>query len=320
MKPLALAIALGATTAAADAPRLSFPLDCDLGETCFVQNYVDRDPGPDHADFGCGALSYDGHKGTDFALPSIAAMQAGVDVRAAAPGRVRGLRDGMADAVFAEDMVDALDGRDCGNGVVIDHGQGWQTQYCHLKQGSLAVDQGQTVAAGDVLGQVGLSGRTQFPHLHVSVRKDGETVDPFQPDGGATCGDAGNALWADDIAYVSGGMIAAGFSSTLPDYADIKAGTAGAVQIGATAEALVMWVYLFGGRAGDRIAFDIDGPRRDFLVQETELTKTQAQLFRAVGRKRKTAPWADGVYSGTATLIRDGAEIDRISAQVSVAP
>jgi hypothetical protein len=44
------------------------------------------------------ALSYDGHTGTDFALPSLAAMQAGVAVTASPPPRqVAALRDGMPD-------------------------------------------------------------------------------------------------------------------------------------------------------------------------------------------------------------------------------
>ena len=76
---------------------LNPPLACDLATTCFIQNYMDRDPGPGAADFTCHLLSYDGHSGTDFALPGMAMMAAGVDVIAAAPGTVTGVRDGMAD-------------------------------------------------------------------------------------------------------------------------------------------------------------------------------------------------------------------------------
>ena len=47
----------------------------------------------------------------------------------------------------------------------------------------------EVVEAGTVLGQIGLSGRTQFPHVHLSVRKDGKVVDPFDPDGSVTCGE-----------------------------------------------------------------------------------------------------------------------------------
>ncbi len=315
---VALLLSLCATTAAADPPSLAPPIDCTLGETCHIQNYVDRDRGPGHADFACGPLSYDSHKGTDFALPSLAAMQAGVDVLAAAAGTVLGRRDGMEDAYFTPENEAALDGRDCGNGVLIDHGGGWHTQYCHMKSGSIAVAEGDSVASGDVLGQVGLSGRTAFPHLHVSVQKDGETIDPFQPAGSTVCGDAENALWSQPVPYVPGGMIAAGFAPAVPEFDAIKAGTAASGTLSDTAGALVFWVYLYGGHDGDRIAFEIDGPRGTFLEQEVGLTRTQAQLFRAVGRKRTKPFWTDGSYTGTATLIRDGVEIDRITASLTV--
>ena len=82
---------------AQEAPRLALPIDCIPGRTCHIQNYTDADPGSGARDFTCGPLTYDSHKGTDFALPDLALMRAGVTVRAAAPGRVTGLRDGMAD-------------------------------------------------------------------------------------------------------------------------------------------------------------------------------------------------------------------------------
>ena len=92
-------------------------------------------------------------------------------------------------------------GRDCGNGVVIDHDDGWQTQYCHLRRGSVGVTRGQAVARGDRLGVVGMSGRTQFPHLHLSVRRDGAVIDPFAPSDPPRCTDAAQTapapLWSD---------------------------------------------------------------------------------------------------------------------------
>ena len=84
-----------ASLAAAEPFSLDFPVDCTLGETCYIQQYVDHDPGPGARDFTCQGLSYDGHKGTDIALPTLAAMAQGVRVRAAAPGVVRARRDGV---------------------------------------------------------------------------------------------------------------------------------------------------------------------------------------------------------------------------------
>lgn len=305
-------LALLLASAPAGAFDLALPLDCTLGETCFIQQYMDHDPGPAAQDFSCGPLSYDTHEGTDFALPSLAAMQAGVDVRAAAPGVVRGSRDGMADLAFGDPAAAALDGRDCGNGVVIAHEGGWETQYCHMKRGSIAVRAGQQVAAGDRLGQVGLSGRTQFPHLHLSVRQNGREVDPFAP-GATGCGTAATApLWAEAIPYRPGGIIGIGLAEAVPDFAAVKAGSVPAAS-GAAAPALVVWAYLFGTRAGDVLHLQITGPAGALLAEDIALDRTQAQSFRAIGKRLAEARWPAGSYGGSAILRRDGAEIDRAS-------
>lgn len=176
-----------ASIAMAEGLTLQSPVDCTLGETCYIQQYMDRDPGDGFRDFHCSNLSYDGHKGTDFALPTRADMEAGVNVLASADGRVRGFRDGMPDTGYNKQTASSVDGKECGNGVVLIHPGGWETQYCHLKEGSVAIRNGQTVKTGDILGQIGQSGRAEFPHLHLSVRQGGDPVDPFDPDGTLTC-------------------------------------------------------------------------------------------------------------------------------------
>ena len=65
-------------------------------------------------------------------------------------------------------------GRDCGNAIILDHGNGWETQYCHLKEGSLDVQRSMPVKAGDKIGEVGMSGRTVFPHLHFECALSGK--------------------------------------------------------------------------------------------------------------------------------------------------
>jgi len=64
-----------------------------------------------------------------------------------------------------------------GLSVILDHGLGLFTFYCHFSK--LEVLEGQTVRRGDLLGLVGRTGRATGPHLHWSVRLQGARVDPL---------------------------------------------------------------------------------------------------------------------------------------------
>lgn len=297
--PVLLSLALALPAGAFD---LRQPIACTLGEDCYIQQYFDHDPGPGAADFACGPLSYDGHDGTDFALPTRRMMEDGVSVLAAAPGRVVATRDDEAD------FAPVVAGRECGNGVVIDHGQGWQTQYCHLKQGSLLVRKGDTVAAGEQLGLVGQSGRAEFPHVHLSVRQNGAKIDPFAPDAQA-CGAAVSDLWSGELPVQAGGLLDVGIATAGPDFAAIKAGLT-SPDLPVTVPALVVWAYFFGTRSGDEIALTLTGPTGTIFAHRQALDRNRALAMRFAGAKPGTGGWTPGTYAGTAELFRNGASID----------
>ena len=64
-----------------------------------------------------------------------------------------------------------------GNHIVIRHGFGYETLYAHLSK--YKVRAGQRVKRGDVIGYVGSTGRSEAPHLHYEVHKNGEVVNPL---------------------------------------------------------------------------------------------------------------------------------------------
>ena len=120
---------------------------------------LDPEVWPTTAPYG-NRRSYNGgpvrsyHTGQDIAAPE------GTPVRAPAPGVVL--------------MADRLDVR--GFGIVIGHGAGGTSNYWHLS--ALAVEPGQRVAAGDVIGYVGTTGLSTGAHLHWEIRVHGVPVDP----------------------------------------------------------------------------------------------------------------------------------------------
>ena len=315
---LALAVAvLAAAPALADIVLIP-PVDCTLGEDCFVQNYFDTDPGPGHRDFACGHLSYDGHDGTDFALPTLADMARGVAVLAPADGTVTGTRDGMPDIAYNAPGAPPLDGRDCGNGVAIDHGGGWTTQLCHLAQGSVQVRTGERVAAGQALGQIGLSGRTEFPHVHLSVRRNGTKVDPFRPDSPDTCATTAEpGLWAGDIAYLPAALTGTGIATTPPEFAQVLQGLPDAA-LSVRDPALVVWAVMMGPKAGDLLRLRLEGPQGLVHEQTVTLERDQARAFRYSGRRTPASGWPPGDYRAEVVLERGGRMLDRAEARASL--
>jgi murein DD-endopeptidase MepM/ murein hydrolase activator NlpD len=96
------------------------------------------------------------HKGMDFTAPT------GTPVYASGDGIVK-----RADAGASG----------FGNHIVIDHGYGYETIYAHLSRYNCKV--GKKVNRGDIIGFVGSTGRSQAPHLHYEVHKNGLVVNPI---------------------------------------------------------------------------------------------------------------------------------------------
>ncbi len=109
-----------------------------------------------------------GHEGRDYVHHNPAASV--VQVLAAGPGTVVYVRIGCPQTSMFQHNTSA---RECGSGwgnhIVIHHGNGVYTRYAHMKPGGIYVDAGVSVRAGDLLGEMGNSGRSETRHLHFEL-------------------------------------------------------------------------------------------------------------------------------------------------------
>ena len=293
--------------------QFSLPLDCQIGKQCFVQNFYDHDPSSGYVDYHCGSLTYDGHKGIDIRLPNIAAMSAGVAVLAAADGKVRAIRDGMEDVSIRNINADSIRKREAGNSVIIDHGNGWVTQYAHMRKNSVSVRSGQIVKRGQTLGLLGLSGNTEFPHLHFEVRHNNQSIDPFmdQAEPGKNCNAEPEqpGLWdttaSTQLKYVPSGVLATGFSSRPPSQAEIMQDSAKAISADVAQPVLLFWVNTFGMLGGDREQIRLIAPDGRVIAENAAtIPSNKAVWLSYAGLRNKTGKWATGSYRGEYKLTR----------------
>ena len=310
---------------AAEPIVLDMPLACAVGETCTIQQYVDHDPSSAAKDYHCGTLSYDGHNGTDFRLPTVAVQRAGVNVLAAAAGVVARVRDGMPDASLAVGGVGAVSKAMCGNGVVITHPDGWETQYCHLAKDSVRVSPGQRVTAGTPLGRVGLSGATVFPHLHFTVRHTGAIVDPFAFGAAAESCGGGASLWRASLQaalrYRARVVLNWGFAAAPVSMAAIEAGD-GLEPGSEDPGAIVAYVRSIGLKAGDQQQLSLRAPDGSILVEHLadRLERNEAQSLLFAGKPRPAGGWAPGLYAATYRVLAGDAVVLEQRFSVSLTP
>jgi Peptidase family M23 len=304
---------------AEDRPQLSLPLACEPHKTCFIQNYVDDDPGAGVRDYHCGGASYDGHTGTDFRLLSAEAVKSGVAVLAAAAGTVTSKSEGVKDQLTGNGGGITPDVRKCGNSVTIDHGSGWETQYCHMRAGSVAVQTGQAVKTGERLGDIGFSGAADFAHVHLTVKHNGKVIDPFNPEAvnaGDTCKPqlSSATLWTADVAAAfanpAGDVLGVGFAGEPPDFKVLETDHTGILALTPLSPALLFYGRFMNLRVGDRVKFTIRTPGGNVDEKLSQpLDKKKATYLGYAGIKRGAAPWPHGRYEGRVEVMRDGAAV-----------
>jgi hypothetical protein len=286
------------------------PINCPDGETCWIVNYPDKDRSRKSADYNCGRLSTNRQYSTDFAVNGNAAVRKGIPVQSVAPGVVLGARNNGPDYFRGKPAKPIAKNRYCGNGVLIEHDEGWTTQYCHLRKGSVTVRKGDEVAEGQMIGFVGLSGDTIFPHLSLTLRRDKTVVDPFVgPAPTSACGLGEGQVWRspDDpgLAYLTASILGGGFVDIRPNKTGPAPKGDETLTVSRQISKVYLWADLLGIRPNDQIIFEIFGPEGKRVMDHTTTLKNHQYRKRAsVEFLKRGQFWSGGMYRGTVTLRR----------------
>jgi hypothetical protein len=280
----------------AKAIELLFPVPCRLTETCWITNHVDLNTQRNVAeDYMCGQKASDGNLSTHISLAHRNAVKQNMPVIAAADGTI----------TFAGDTGGA-----CGQRVLIDHVDGWETSYCHLNPETVQVQIGQDVQAGQILGTIGNSGQTPWPRLSFAVLRNGMIFDPFS---GRTalegCMAESKPLWRGDAnpLYEPANMAGIGFAvGDIPGEAILNGLVPQATEIATNTPGLSLWGLMMNVREGDKITLRIETETGDILKQE-DFTISQNQDFFPISFqvKRGRELWDEGVYRGIILLTRN---------------
>jgi len=127
----------------------------------------------------------DANPDLDFIVPAQGPETSGFGLRRFLNGEARSPHSGIdlgaplgspVRAPAAGVVADVGDYYFCGHTLTIDLGQGLYSVYCHLSK--VTVKRGQRVKQGEVVGNIGASGRTTGPNLHWTVSLNGTPVDP----------------------------------------------------------------------------------------------------------------------------------------------
>ncbi|MCY7410025.1 MAG: peptidoglycan DD-metalloendopeptidase family protein [Chitinophagales bacterium] len=234
-------LTLFTTSAAAQSPAFITPIEGTYLKDFFLVNYVDWSFNGIE-DYNCGIKTYDGHQGTDFVIRNFSQMDSGVNVYAAVNGKVTFTID-----TFFDRNKTAVSGG-LGNYVSIVHEGKYYTYYGHLKLNSIIVQTGDSVVAGQKIGEVGSSGYTSDPHLHFEVWYDSlYNVDPFS----GPCGNP-TSLFQNQLQYIdSFGIIDHGLMGFIPTLDTLKERIPTQSIFSTNDDAITFWMQGYGVQAGD---------------------------------------------------------------------
>ena len=272
---------------------LELPIDCKLGENCWITNLPRHFYENKEVDYKCGSKTYPGHKGTDFILEDIEQMKQGFDVLSPFDGIVKSIQDGIKDNDINLPTLDKIiEDQECGNNVVVVTDD-FEAQLCHMEQNSISVKVGDQVSAGERLGSVGVSGKVNHPQLSFIFNKrnlDGTVteLDPFYGDQ-PNCGLSPRSLWTNSE-YLSnntktGIVYNYGIAFQIPDVTKVRSGYYKRIIQPHNPEMVMVFADILSVDKGHKMKVQfLNSEGKILFEKDQEFTKYEPRYFFYIGK------------------------------------
>lgn len=296
--------------------ELGFPVFCNPGEDCWIINYPDLAPYGKIKDYKNGKITYDSNKGTSIAVRTVMDIKKGIPVISAADGEVISVRNDFEDNYLLKDSVKGEPQTFCGNSIVIKHNNNWKTIYCHLKKDSIKVNAGDFARKATQIAEIGLSGKTRFPHLYFAVFHNDSYFDPFSGSELAEKEERQvykpfwDSLVKENLTYKSIIITNIGVSTEKPELIDAKMGIYSDAKVFSDASAIFLWVYGFHFDKNDLIKISIKNPLQEVVLEDfkhPDSNKTEQLIF--FKKPKDSDKWVIGLYNVSMEVIDPGANI-----------
>lgn len=156
---------------------------------------------------------------------------------------------------------------------------------------------------------VGMSGLTEFPHLHYGYIDKKQVIDPFTGrNSTTTCGlEDAKPLWDRSLklTYQPLTIQAAGFTNEVPTMQKLSEEATMLPALSFTDDKIVFWAMFLGVRVNDKITLEIINPNNKMLASEEIVqNRTRARQLYYIGKRLDKTKLQEGAYSAVAKIKR----------------
>jgi murein DD-endopeptidase MepM/ murein hydrolase activator NlpD len=152
---------------------------------------------------------------------------------------------------------------------------------------------------------IGLSGMTEYPHLHFTVRHRGKIADPFASGAPSGACSGGEVLWEsaarEHLAYRERAILNTGFAAGAVTMEAIEEEKIERISSADDTGAIVAFVRSIGLKSGDKQSLQLRAPSGRVIAgnQAQPLDRNKAQSMLFAGKKRPSSGWDRGIYKAT---------------------